>query len=91
MSSYRMGDRRVEVAGQSYRLRLTVSALAEIASVFEAQSPKALAGVLRSASLADWNRVLRCVAMPKPASLTREDMEQIMPEISALITEGLRV
>ena len=91
MSSYRMGDRVVEVSGQSYRLRLTVSALAEIASVFEAQSPKALADVLRSASLADWNRVLRCVAMPKPAALTREDMEQIMPEISALITEGLRV
>ena len=91
MSSYRMGDRRVEVAGQSYRLRLTVSALAEIAFVFEAQSPKALAGVLRTASLADWNRVLRCVATPKPASLTREDMMQILPDISALIAEGLGV
>ena len=41
MSGYRIGDRDVEIAGQSYRLRLTVSALAEIASVFEAESPKA--------------------------------------------------
>ena len=53
MSSYRMGGRRVEVAGQSYRLRLTVSALAEIASVFEAQCPNAFADVLRRAILAD--------------------------------------
>ena len=90
MSGYRIGDRDVEIAGQSYRLRLTVSALAEIASVFEADSPKALAGVLRTASLADWNRVLRCVATPKPAPLDRDNMVQIMPDISALITEGLR-
>ena len=90
MSGYRLGDRSVEIAGQSYRLRLTVSAFAEIASVFEAESPKALAGLLRTASLADWNRVLRCVATPKPAALGREDMVQIMPDISALITEGLR-
>jgi len=89
MSGYRIGDRSVEIAGQSYRLRLSVAAMAEIVSVFDAESPKALAGVLRAASLADWNRVLRCVASPKPADLGREDMVQIMPDISALITEGL--
>ena len=89
MSGYRLGDRSVEIAGRSYRLRLTVSALAEIAFVFDAESPKALAGVLRTAGLADWNRVLRCVASPKPADLGREELVQIMPDISALITEGL--
>ena len=89
MSGYRLGDRHVEIAGQSHRLRLTVSALAEMASVFDAQSPKALADGLRHASLADWNRVLRCIAVPTPLGLGREALVQIMPDLSALIAEGL--
>ena len=85
-----MGDREVEVAGQSYRLRLSVAALAQMASVFEAESPKALASCLRQANLTDWNKVFRCVATPILASdVTREELVKILPEISALIAEGL--
>ena len=90
MSSYRLGDREVEVAGQTYRLRLTVVALAQLASVFEAESPKALADCLRKADVVDWNKVFRCVATPILASdVTREELVKILPEISALIAEGL--
>lgn len=85
-----MGDREVEVAGQSYRLRLSVAALAQMASVFEAESPKALASCLRKADVFDWNKVFRCVATPILASdVTREELVKILPEISALIAEGL--
>ena len=90
MSAYRLGDRVVEVAGQSYRLRLSVAALAQMASVFEAESPKALADCLRKADVVDWNKVFRCVATPILASdVTREELVKILPEISALIAEGL--
>ena len=90
MSSYRLGDRVVEVAGQSYRLRLSVAALAQMVSVFAAESPKELAGCLRQANLEDWNKVFRCVATRFPASdVTREELVKILPEISALIAEGL--
>ena len=90
MNSYRLGDREVEVAGRTYRLRLTVAALAQLASVFEAESPKALAASLRKADLTDWNRVFRCVATPTPISdFGREELVQILPELSALIADGL--
>ena len=90
MSAYRLGDRVVEVAGQSYRLRLSIAALAQMASVFEAESPKALASCLRQANLTDWNKVFRCVATPTPTSdFGHENLVQILPELSALITDGL--
>ena len=90
MSRYRLGDRVVEVGGQSYRLRLSVAALAQMASVFEAESPKALADSLRQANLAEWNKVFRCVATPVPVSdFGREDVVKILPELSALIADGL--
>ena len=90
MSAYRLGDRVVEVAWQSYRLRLSIAALAQMASVFEAESPKALADCLRKADVFDWNKVFRCVATPILASdVTREELVKILPEISALIAEGL--
>lgn len=90
MSNYRLGDRVVEVAGQSYRLRLSVAALAQMASVFAAESPKALADYLRKADLAEWNKVFRCVATPIPASeFGRDALVGILPELSALISDGL--
>ena len=90
MSRYRLGDRVVEVAGQSYCLRLSVAALAQMASVFEAESPKALADCLRKADVTDWNRVFRCVSTPTPISdFGREELMQILPELSALIADGL--
>jgi hypothetical protein len=86
-----MGDRQVVVTGQVYRLRLTVSALAQMASVLEADSPKALAARLRKAGLAEWNVVFRCVATPaSKTAFGREKMVEILPSLSALMSEGLR-
>ena len=91
MSGFRPGDRTVEIAGVCHRLRLTVSALAEMANVFEAESPKALAARLRRATVSDWNEVLRIVVMPPPAkALERNELLPLLPELSALISDGLR-
>ena len=90
MSDFRIGDRRVEIAGRQHRLRLSVSGLAEMAAVFEADNPKALAARLRKATVEDWNRVLRIVATPRPMMLGRDEMLAVMPDLSALISDGLR-
>ena len=81
----------VVIAGVSYRLRLSVSALAEMALVFEADSPKALAAGLRKATLTDWNDIFRAVATPPPVStFGRDDIIGILPALSALMRDGLR-
>ncbi len=91
MSGFRAGDKTVEIDGKTYRLRLSVSALAQIADAFEADTPKVLADRLRRATLADWNLILRCVAVPPFATpLSRIEMETVLPSLSALLTEGLR-
>lgn len=91
MSGFRKGDKIVEAGGRQYRLRLSVSALAQIANTFDAESPRALADRLRRATLADWNLILRCVAVPPFATpLSRTEMEAALPTLSALLTEGLR-
>ena len=90
MSDFRIGDRAIEIAGRQHRLRLSVSALAEMAAAFEAESPKALAARLRKATAEDWNNVLRIVATPSPMTLERDEMLAVMPELSGLISDGLR-
>ncbi len=92
MRGYRAGDKVVEIAGQEHCLRLSVSSLAEMANVFKAETPKALAARLRRATLADWNRVLACVATPVlPRDMHRDEMLSLLPILSELITDGLRV
>ena len=90
MSGFRPGDRTVLIKGELCRLRMTVSALANMANVFQADSPKALAARLRKATLADWNMILQIVSTPRPAVLQREDMMKVMPELGWLMTDGLR-
>lgn len=91
MSGFRIGDRTVEISGVSHRLRLSISALAEIAAAFDAESPKDLAVRLRRATVADWNLILRSVATPRPLkALGRDELLETIPELSALISEGLR-
>jgi hypothetical protein len=91
MSAFRAGDKIVEIAGVERRLRLSVSALAEMADAFDAESPKVLADCLRTATLRDWNIVLGCVARPPmPRHLVREEMLAVLPILSELIAEGLR-
>jgi len=91
MSGFRAGDKIVEIRGREHRLRMSVSALAELAAVFEADSPKALATRLRRATLTDWNRILRAMAMPGLGqNLGRSEIEPLLPILSNLIREGLR-
>lgn len=90
MTDFRYGDRAIFIQGEPYRLRLSVSAIAELASVFDAQSPKDLAERLRRANVADWNRIFQLIATPIPPNLTRDEMVKILPEISTVIREALR-
>lgn len=91
MTPYRSGDKTVEINGKNCRLRLSVSALAQIAFLLNAETPKALADRLRRATLADWNAIFRCVAIPPfSAPLSRTEMERALPILSELIAEGLR-
>jgi len=90
MSTFRLGDRFVLLRGQHTRLRLSISALAEIASGLGAQTPSALGAKLRSANLAQWNLVLRALSDPKPqAALTQAEMADLLPSISDVMTHGL--
>lgn len=91
MTPFRPGDKVVEINGKICRLRLSVSALAQIADLFDAASPKILAERLRRATLADWNSIFLCVAIPPFSTpLSRTEMERALPILSELITEGLR-
>ena len=91
MSGFRVGDKIVEINGLPRRLRLSVSGLAEMADVFDADSPKALAKRLRTATLSDWNAVLGCVARPPLRSpLSRAEIVPLLPILGTLISEGLR-
>ena len=90
MIGFRIGDRDVIIDGVETRLRLTVSALAEIAVGLEAQSPKALANRLRKMSVADWNVVVKALAKPVPKTdLSKTKLTEIMPALSAVIADGL--
>jgi len=90
MSEFRIGDRFVEVDDVEMRLRLTVSSLAEIASGLEADSPSELAARLRRASAADWNLILQAMATPRPVeALSKPQLIELVPTLSAVMTEGL--
>lgn len=91
MSGYRIGDRRIVAAGEPVRLRLSVSALAEIAVHFAAEDAQDLAVKLRGAGAKDWNAVYAALATPRPlTALTDSELAQILPEISLVIAEGLK-
>ena len=90
MSGYRLGDRHVEIAGVSTRLRLSVSALAEMANELGAESPADLAARLRRATTADWSIILRAMATPRPKEdLIKSEFSEIVPILGAVMSEGL--
>lgn len=92
MSGYRIGDRRIVVAGEPVKLRLSVSALAEIAVHFAAEDARDLAVKLRGSGAKDWNAVYAALAIPCPqTALTESELAQILPEISLVIAEGLKL
>lgn len=89
MSGFRIGDRQCEIGGVSTRLRLSISALAEIADGLNAASAKDLAARLRRANAADWMIILRAVATPSPAkNISESDLLKLVPILSSLISEG---
>lgn len=90
MSEFRPGDRYVVIDGMRRRLRLNISALAEIADVLQAQTPPELARNLRRAGPPEWNLILNAMATPRPEiDLSEERLAQIVPILSAVISEGL--
>lgn len=89
MSGYRVGDQTVVIAGVETRLRLTVSALAKITVGLGADSPATLSDRLRHMSVEDWNLVCRALSSPRPtAGLSKVELTEIMPKISAVIADG---
>ncbi len=90
MSPYRKGDQTVRVRGGVVRLRLTTAALVEIAEKLETGSPSALGARLRRATIQDWNIVFAALANPRPdTALSKVELTDLMPCISAVIAEGL--
>lgn len=94
MSGFRPGDRTVVIDGQVTRLRLSVSALAEIADITKTDSPTALANRLRQAGrggdMGVWQGLVRALATPRPAAeIPEETLAKILPDIAAVIAEGL--
>ena len=94
MSSYRPGDRSVTINGVPTRLRLTVAALAEIAEMTHSSTPAALANRLRQAGRETgsgvWQGILRALATPRPeGEISEAEMARLLPDIAAVITEGL--
>ncbi|WP_427449918.1 hypothetical protein [Litorimonas sp. WD9-15] len=94
MSGFRPGDRIVMIDGVETRLRLTVSALAEIANVTGSDSPAALANRLRQAGrggdMGVWQGLVSALATPRPAAEIPEDeLAKFLPDIAAVIAEGL--
>jgi hypothetical protein len=90
MTDFRPGDRTVTIKGEAYTLRLSVSAFAAMADAFKTEGPKDLAKRLRRANVADWNRILQLMTTPLPPDLDHNEMAKILPDISAVIHEGLR-
>ena len=90
MSEFRIGDRRVVIAGVPTHLRLSLSALAEMASGLEAGSPAELAARLRRAAAADWTLILQAMATPRPTEdLSKTELLALVPTLSAVMSEGL--
>ena len=90
MSDFRLGDRTVIIAGQSTRLRLSVSALAEMADGLAVGSPTQMAEKLRQASLSDWNVMVSAMAHPCPVeALSRDQLSSLLPVLSLMVAESL--
>ncbi len=94
MSGFRPGDRIVMIDGVETRLRLTLSALAEIAALTNTGTPAALAHRLRQAGRETgsgvWQPILKAIATPRPAGdISPSDMGRILPDLTAVIVEGL--
>jgi len=95
---FQRGDQRLTIKNQTYGLRLTMGALAEITSRLSASGPQELSLRLRSMSVAEGRVLLACVMRPclplgadvtgLAASFSDEDIAQAMPIICRLFEDS---
>ena len=95
---FQRGDQRLTIKDQTYGLRLTMGALAEITSRLSANGPQELSLRLRSMSVAEGRVLLACVMRPclplgadvtgLAASFSDEDIAQAMPIICRLFEDS---
>ena len=95
---FQRGDQRLTLQKQTYGLRLTMGALAEITSRLSARGPQELSLRLRSIDVAVGRVLLACVMRPclplgadvtgLAASFSGEDIAQVMPIICGLFEDS---
>ena len=95
---FQRGDQRLTIKNQTYGLRLTMGALAEITSRLSASGPQDLSLRLRSFDVAEGRVLLACVMRPclplgadvtgLAASFSDEDIAQAMPIICRLFEDS---
>ena len=95
---FQRGDQRLTIKDQTYGLRLTMGALAEITSRLSASGPQELSLRLRSIDVAEGRVLLACVMRPclplgadvtgLAASFSDEDIAQAMPIICRLFEDS---
>ena len=95
---FQRGDQRLTIKDQTYGLRLTMGALAEITSRLSASGPQELSLRLRSIDVAEGRVLLACVMRPclplgadvtgLAASFSDEDIAQAMLIICRLFEDS---
>ena len=95
---FQRGDQRLTLQKQTYGLRLTMGALAEITSRLSARGPQELSLRLRSIDVAEGRVLLACVMRPclplgidvtrLAASFSEDDVVMVMPVICRLFEEA---
>lgn len=95
---FQRGDQRLTLQKQTYGLRLTMGALAEITSRLSARGPQELSLRLRSIDVAEGRVLLACVMRPclplgadvtgLAASFSEDDIARVMPVICRLFEEA---
>ena len=98
---FQRGDIHITLAGQSYGLRLTMGALAEISSRLSVRGPQDLSLRLRNLSPADGRVLLACVMRPclsplagsaalaePAANFSRQDIVRALPAICQLFEQA---
>lgn len=86
--SFQKGDRIIEVDGQSYYLRLTIGALAELTECLDAPSPKDLGQRFRSLSEDDLQHVVTALLRHKEQTLPKDNLAAFLPAIADIFEES---
>jgi len=91
MTGFQPADQQVQIKGQSYRLRLTLGALAEISQALNAAGPKDLSGHMKT--LTPQSACLMLTALLRPChghqipDLSKEDLTAEQLKAAASVFE----